>query len=201
MSTTAPVRPRLRLSTRGVTVAAALLLGGAITALAAESQPATAAATAPTPVASPASAAPAASPAASPTSEPAPAATPEQHDWKVGTDGRRFYLGTYSKSMKYLRLDDKQIRTQWGIPIIVDHEDDQNFYYRIYESTTGTGPTPPGRRMVTDEMRKSYEVAVPVVDRLAFEPFEDGLPTAGQWRNNFTLADMNGDGHLDIVHA
>ena len=31
-------------------------------------------------------------------------------------------------------------------------------------------------------------------------PFSQGLPTAGQWRNGFDIADMNGDGHLDIVH-
>lgn len=27
-----------------------------------------------------------------------------------------------------------------------------------------------------------------------------GLPRSGQWRNGFSLADVNGDGHLDLVH-
>ena len=38
-------------------------------------------------------------------------------------------------------------------------------------------------------------------DRLRFEAFDRGLPTRGQWRNGFAVADMNGDGYLDIVHG
>ncbi len=34
-----------------------------------------------------------------------------------------------------------------------------------------------------------------------FVPFGAGLPTSGQWREGFRIADMNGDGHLDIVHG
>jgi hypothetical protein len=37
--------------------------------------------------------------------------------------------------------------------------------------------------------------------RLRFESFGRGLPDRGQWRNGFVLADMDGDGHLDIVHG
>ena len=37
--------------------------------------------------------------------------------------------------------------------------------------------------------------------RYAAEPFDSGLPTAGQWRDRFDVADMNGDGRLDIVHG
>ena len=33
------------------------------------------------------------------------------------------------------------------------------------------------------------------------EPFDAGLPHEGQWRNGFDIADMNGDGLLDIVHG
>jgi hypothetical protein len=34
-----------------------------------------------------------------------------------------------------------------------------------------------------------------------FARFDSGLPTSGQWREGFRIADMNGDGHLDIVHG
>jgi hypothetical protein len=36
---------------------------------------------------------------------------------------------------------------------------------------------------------------------LHFARFDAGLPTSGQWREGFRIADMNGDGHLDIVHG
>jgi VCBS repeat protein len=36
---------------------------------------------------------------------------------------------------------------------------------------------------------------------LRFARFDKGLPTSGQWREGFRIADMNGDGHLDIVHG
>jgi hypothetical protein len=45
------------------------------------------------------------------------------------------------------------------------------------------------------------EPALPRVDRITLEPFGDGLPRAGQWRNAFALADMNGDGQRDLVHG
>lgn len=36
---------------------------------------------------------------------------------------------------------------------------------------------------------------------IALEPFGYGLPQSGQWRNAFALADINGDGILDLVHG
>ncbi len=36
---------------------------------------------------------------------------------------------------------------------------------------------------------------------LRFVPFGEGLPTSGEWREGFRIADLNGDGHPDIVHG
>lgn len=43
--------------------------------------------------------------------------------------------------------------------------------------------------------------ALPASTRLRLEPFESGLPRAGQWRDGFDLADMNGDGKIDLLHG
>ncbi|HET8798726.1 MAG TPA: VCBS repeat-containing protein [Thermoanaerobaculia bacterium] len=37
--------------------------------------------------------------------------------------------------------------------------------------------------------------------RFTAEPIETGLPQRGQWRDGFDLADMNGDGRLDLLHG
>lgn len=36
---------------------------------------------------------------------------------------------------------------------------------------------------------------------LTFRPFGAGLPASGQWREGFRIADLNGDGHPDLVHG
>lgn len=37
--------------------------------------------------------------------------------------------------------------------------------------------------------------------RFSVEPLETGLPKRGQWRDGFDVADMNGDGVLDVLHG
>jgi hypothetical protein len=44
------------------------------------------------------------------------------------------------------------------------------------------------------------ELAPPAVNRVVrFEASSKGLPQEGSWRNSAAFADMNGDGHLDII--
>ncbi len=44
-------------------------------------------------------------------------------------------------------------------------------------------------------------VALRPTKRLSVTPFDEGLPPSGQWRNGFDLADLDGDGELDLVHG
>jgi hypothetical protein len=38
-------------------------------------------------------------------------------------------------------------------------------------------------------------------DAWRFTRVDDGLPRSGQWRDGFALADLDGDGHVDLVHG
>ncbi len=42
---------------------------------------------------------------------------------------------------------------------------------------------------------------LPASTKFSAEPFNSGLPARGQWRDGFDLADMNGDGHVDLLHG
>ena len=37
--------------------------------------------------------------------------------------------------------------------------------------------------------------------RFSAESYDSGLPQSGQWRDGFDLADMNGDGRIDLIHG
>jgi len=58
-------------------------------------------------------------------------------------------------------------------------------------SASAPSPSIPSRSLVD----------LPSTKRFTVTPFDQGLPTAGQWRNGFDVADLNGDGELDLVHG
>lgn len=130
---------------------------------------------------------------------------PPDGKWLKDEQGQQYFLEKLEKAgAPYLRLDAKTVRTRWGITIEVAKEDEKYFYYKVYRSTGSFAgaslPAPPS----AEEVRKveaSYVVDTAESRRLTFAPFSKGLPTTGQWRNGFDIADMNGDGHPDIVHG
>ncbi len=74
--------------------------------------------------------------------------------------------------------------------------------YRLYRRMEARG--------VYHEEREKYfedkylvvdqpDLIPPFTDRLEFKRLGQGLPTAGRWQMSFDIADMNGDGRLDIV--
>jgi hypothetical protein len=42
-------------------------------------------------------------------------------------------------------------------------------------------------------------VPAPFIESLEFQPMGENLPTSGRWQMGFAVADMNEDGHLDLV--
>jgi hypothetical protein len=126
-------------------------------------------------------------------------------DWLVDEErGRRYYLARMPQDAVYRRLPDGTVRTRYaGITVRPDSEDEDYLYYRVYD-TSGI-ETMVLRPKLTPEQKaavaESYRFAERRDDRLRFAPFDEGLPKSGQWRNGFALGDMNGDGHLDLVHG
>ncbi len=154
--------------------------------------------------AAPQAAPPAAPPAAAPAAKTAkPESGPPDGKWLKEKDGREYYIDKLSKSIHYERIDAHRVHTAWGIVIEPVKEDDQYFYFKVYRPIRRES-TAPSTKLSAEELEKldaSYQVDTPESHRLSFVPFSNGLPTQGQWRNGFDLADMNEDGHLDIIHS
>lgn len=131
-------------------------------------------------------------------------AEPER-EWLVDEEGRRYYVETIEKDrIKVWRhLGDNRVRIPWGLVLEVVNEDDDYFYYKFYD-VAGIEPVkmrqPPTEEQLA-AVAERYRVDLGESDRLSLAPADEGLPAQGQWRNGFVLADMNGDGHLDIVHG
>lgn len=105
--------------------------------------------------------------------------------------------------------DTQRVLFPGGAVLDVVKHDDQWFWVKYYKprhtplEEPKQRPPQPSKVEPTEEdqaaVAASYLGAEGQVDRLRFAAFEKGLPRAGQWRNGFDVADMNGDGHIDIV--
>jgi hypothetical protein len=131
-------------------------------------------------------------------------AYPEPPDgkWLVDDQGRQYFVEEIPKiEGKYLRTGENQIRLLHGYVLDLDGETDDTFLVKIYKAEA----TPPKQEGPTPEqvaeVEASYRAETPIVRKLTFQPFDQGLPRQAQWRNGFDVADMNGDGHPDILHG
>jgi VCBS repeat protein len=151
-------------------------------------------------------AAPAAAPPAQPSAVLKTPGQPQPPDgkWLQDEEGRLYFLEQIAKDFAQ-RMPDGTVRARWGTPITVVKEDDKNYYYKVYKvpDTAVTAAAQPKEPTKEDlaKVAATYRVDLKESDRLRFVPFGNGLPTAGQWRDGFDIADMNGDGQLDIVHC
>ena len=134
----------------------------------------------------------------------------DDDEWLVDDEGRRYRVAEVPRIEGTYRLleDDTKVRLPGGALLEVDSMTEETFWVRDYAPPAVKPPAVsipnPARRErlrgdALDALLAEYDIALPTADQFRFEPFDAGLPKAGQWRNAFAVADMNADGHPDIV--
>lgn len=121
------------------------------------------------------------------------------------SDGQRYTLKRLrKKDIRYRKRPDGSVRVLPYFLYQLAREDNEYLYVKEYiapKDEATTPPHPPSASTAAPQPTPVPSVVLGTVDRVTLTPFSDGLPTQGQWRNRFDIADMNGDGHLDIVHG
>jgi hypothetical protein len=131
---------------------------------------------------------------------------PPDGKWLVDDEGREYFASeVVRREGAYAWVGDgrQQVRLAYGLVFDVLSYDDQKFVVKIYRPLPRQAP-PPSKDPTPAEREKilaGYRPEIGAADRLTLRPFDQGLPREGQWRNGFALADLDGDGHLDVVHG
>ena len=120
-------------------------------------------------------------------------------------DGQRYTLKRLrKKDIRYHKRADGSVRVLPYFLYQLAREDGEYLYVKEYLVLKDEAPPPPhvsSLPTAAPQPTPLPPVTLDTVNRVTLAPFSDGLPTQGQWRNRFDIADMNGDGHLDIVHG
>ncbi|MCH9649116.1 MAG: VCBS repeat-containing protein [Deltaproteobacteria bacterium] len=129
--------------------------------------------------------------------------------WLKDDGGREYFVKPLPKLKgTYQWIDDTQtsIKYKRWYNFEVLRHDDENLYLKLYKPAVV--PKLPTREEREAQRIKDLEALAQTYlpeagsgDRLYFDTFDEGLPKRGMWRNGFDVADMNGDGHLDIIHG
>lgn len=135
----------------------------------------------------------------------APEPAEAEKKWLIEEEtGRRYTIERLPKvEGTYRRVSETDVRFPGGATFEVIEEDEEWFAVKAFENISrSVAPPPKPEGPPAEEVERiqaSYQADSETVDQLKFERFDKGLPRSGQWRNGFDLADMNGDGHLDVV--
>jgi hypothetical protein len=121
--------------------------------------------------------------------------------WLKDERGRQYYVTKIPKRRAH-RIDKDTVLGPWGFKLPVVKEDSEYYYYKVYKPVASIRPPISQPQLSAQEQQRildSYKVDVKISERLHFVPFDQGLPKSGQWRQGFAIADMNGDGHPDLI--
>lgn len=139
------------------------------------------------------------------------AVTEERQEWIVVDDpvtGRKLQripknetLSVVDGKLRHSLLNPKM----FSLPLV---REDESFYYveppevRPRKAVGERLDAPPeGLQQIRDVPASEYAVVTPPVSgvKVRFEEKSEGLPRGGYWRSNMALADLDGDGALEIV--
>lgn len=138
------------------------------------------------------------------------ASADDDTEWLVNDAGRKYRVAEIPRIEGTFRVLDEgaRVRLPGGAILELVRMTEDTIYVRDYKPLevrppAVSVPNPASRERLQgeelDALLAEYDIQLDQADELVFEPFDDGLPRGGQWRNAFALADMNADGHLDIV--
>jgi hypothetical protein len=136
-----------------------------------------------------------------------PRPEPPDGKWLTDEKGRQYFLEEVPKVEGwYLWLNEEKTQVRLWHGMIFDatsHDEDsiQIKIYKVEDAAPQTLPRPATVAADKEKIAAAYRNETGTADRLTFEPYGRGLPSQGQWRNGFKIADMNGDGNPDIVHG
>ena len=140
-----------------------------------------------------------------------PGNEPSDGVWTTAEDGRSFFVARIDKkeTPHLRRVEGQEVRFALGLVLDLVEETDTDIYVTMPKveltkprpnRTTSAPPTAIEAPVVTlDRGDESLVEALRL--RIEATPFDRGLPTSAQWRNDVIAADMNGDGNLDLVHG
>ncbi|MFW6012167.1 MAG: FG-GAP repeat domain-containing protein [bacterium] len=133
---------------------------------------------------------------------------PPDGEWLEDDDGRRYFLREVPRiegAYDWVNEERTRIRVQYGLEFDVAEYDEQTLVLKVYEAKRpefANADTRSERTPADGEPPRPEETIAPgPTHEVEFRPFSEGLPRAGQWRHGFELADMDGDGRLDLVHG
>ena len=140
--------------------------------------------------------------------DPDPDAPTEVTDPQTGQRLMRINKTSRSHWAEKGTLRNSVISSRYGEPII--KEDDKAWYVSAVAVDTRSPEEIAAKQKSRDEADKAARFQTIVADleevlparspvRLRLEEMSAGLPTAGFWRQNFALADLDGDGKPEIV--